>query len=278
MHAKEPVVTGLRTMKSERRHELEKNALLEWLVQFGKDVQPYQNHALLAVILVALGVVVWVWWSGAEATQSAAAWDSFHQAVMTRNPSEFERVAEEFPNSEAAKWATVMASDAHLDTGCNQLFSNKASANEELRRAIDGYKQVLDMATDPVLRERATYGLARAQEALGDLDQAAETYQSLVRTWPEGAYAPAGKQRLESLDKPSTREFYDKFAAYDPKPAYSDEPGTPGEKPAFDLDALPEEPEFNPGALMELEEEGVGAEGDASLGLGDDEESPAEPE
>lgn len=259
-------------MKSERRHELEKNVLADWLVQFSKDIQPYQNQILLGALAVVVVLFGWVWWSGSQATESAAAWDSFHQAVSMGSPSEFERVAEEFPSSEAAIWAEAMAADIHLTTGCNQLFTNKASAQEELRRAIEGYLAVLERATDPVLRERATYGLARAQEALGNLGEAEETYQEVVRSWPNGTYAPAAKQRAAALQKPSMKQFYDKFAKYDPKPAFADEPGTPGEKPPFDFEALPEEPEFGPGALMELEEQGIESdeEGPTEEAVGDE--------
>ena len=38
------------------------------------------------------------------------------------------------------------------------------------------------------------------------------------------------------------RSFYDKFAKFDPKPPLADQPGTPGKKPNFDLDALPDTP------------------------------------
>ena len=58
--------------------------------------------------------------------------------------------------------------------------------------------------------------------------------------WPNGAYTSVGEQRLADLQRPATREFYDKFAQYDPKPAFTEQPGTPGEKLPFTTDALPD--------------------------------------
>ena len=38
-------------MKSERRHELQHNALVDWMTQTGKTLKPYQNIILSAVVI-----------------------------------------------------------------------------------------------------------------------------------------------------------------------------------------------------------------------------------
>ena len=61
-------------------------------------------------------------------------------------------------------------------------------------------------------------------------------YEEIGAKWPNGTYAAAASQRLQDLKRPVTKRFYDDFAHFDPKPAFS---GKPGERPSFDLNSLP---------------------------------------
>ncbi len=244
-------------MKSERRHELEKNALADWLGDFIEKVKPYQNAILALVILVAATIGAYTLWSRQSEARTEADWDEFHAAwSSTRlNLSAFDRIAEQHPNTHLGLWAATIAADLHLNIGCNLLFADKAGANQELRQAVDLYVAVRQHSRHPMLLERATYGLARAWEAQGDLQQAIERYEDVARTWPDGAYATEAARRTEDLKRPATKEWYDRFAKFDPKPAYADEPGTPGKRPAFDVGSPPEEgPLFVP--KIKLDEKG----------------------
>lgn len=244
-------------MKSERRHELEKNALADWLGDSLEKVKPYQNAILAFVILVAATIGAYTLWTRQSQAKAEAGWDAFHAAWSpTRmNVTAFDRIAEQRPNTQLGLWSAVIAADLHLDVGCNLLFTDKAGANQELRLAVDHYVAIRERTRHPMLLQRATYGLARAWEAQGDLQQAIEHYEDVARTWPDGVFASEAERRAEDLKRPTTKEWYDRFAKFDPKPAYADEPGTPGERPAFDVDAPPEEgPLFVP--KMKLEENG----------------------
>ncbi|MFH1264987.1 MAG: hypothetical protein ABIK89_04625, partial [Planctomycetota bacterium] len=97
-----------------------------------------------------------------------------------------------------------------------------------------------------MLQQRASYGLARAYESLagtqGGLDKAITTYEELVAKWPQGAYCALAMRRLEELERLDTKDFYDKFAKFEPRPPLA---GGPGQGPAFDLDNLSDEGAFS---------------------------------
>jgi len=229
-------------MKSERRHELERNQLLVWLLETSEKIKPYTNMILGAILVVLLAVLAATLWMRYHEGQSSGAWDAYFASLSNMDRTGLENVAQKHPGTGAGHWALVTLGDLQLDSGCNLLFVNKTSANLELRKAVENYQAVLAQSANPALLERATYGVARAREAQGDLEQALKAYGDIVERWPKGTFAEVAKERIVDLKSPSTRSFYDKFAKYDPKPALANEPGTPGKKPAFNLDSLPDSP------------------------------------
>lgn len=241
-------------MKSEQRHKLQQNELAEWLTGVINVVRPYAN-AILAVIL--LGVVVlglWKWWQAQSASAASAAWNEIYAAAAAQDTATLDRIMEQNPGTEAAYWAAVLSADLHLAAGCQDLFSNKASARQELRKAVEKYLLVRNESRTSALRDRATFGLARAYEALGgtrqsegELAKAVDTYEEVTRKWPKGAFAAAAETRAADLQTQATKAFYDKFAQYDPQPAFSNQPGGQT-KPLFDSKSLPEDgsvPDFS---------------------------------
>jgi len=229
-------------MKSQRRHELEQNELAQWLGDVAKTIKPYQNLILGMLLVVLVGTAAYAVWSRQSGSRSAAAWTALFEAVESNDPFQFDDVITDYEGTRAAECAAVMAGDIHLSEGCRLLFENKANANQELRRATEYYMSVLETSEDPSLRERATFGLARALEAQArDLDEAIARYSEVVENWPDGPFAMAAQRRIEDLKRAETRAMYDRFARFDPKPAFSDEPGVPGQRPPFDLDNIPED-------------------------------------
>jgi len=244
---------GLGKMKSERRHELEQNQLADWLAKKIEAIKPYQNWILGALLLLAVGIAWYSMASRRASAQHEQGWDQFYEAMAAGelSPGEFEDLASdpEYEGSSLADWAAVMAGDLRLVNGCNRLFDNKPTANQELRDAVENYRSVLDQSSSDALLQRATFGLARALEAQGNLEKAIDRYNQVSTRWPDGAYAAAATRRSEDLQRESTKEFYDQFAKFEPRPLFSDEPGVPGQRPAFDLDSLSDDPVFGPGTL-----------------------------
>lgn len=267
-------------MKSERRHELEKNELAEWLVGVYKRFKPYEKILTITLAFALVVLLIYTVSARYSSARSAEGWNEFEEAFsLGASGANFEGIIESYPDSDVGHWAAVIAADAYLRSGCNQLFVNKADAFRDLKLAVEHYMSVLEKSQHRLIRERATWGLARAREAMArdrkDLDRAAEEYKKVFTNWPEGAYAEAARRRYEDLQRPSTADVYRRFAKYEPKPAFQDEPGTPGERPPFDIDSLPDDaPLFEPS--LKLDPDGPAS---AMPGLGDEpDDGGAEPE
>ncbi len=231
-------------MKSEQRHKLQQNELADWLGRVYALIKPYANAILAVVLLAAVIVGLWTWWSRQSKSEVSAGWDQLFAALESGRIVEIGKVAEQNPNSEIGLWATVISGDLHLANGCQELFSNKATASQDLQKALDEYARARGEARNSLLRERAIFGLARTYEALsgtrqsqGELDKALQNYQDLVNNWKDGPYYSLAKDRLEDLKTSAATRFYDKFAHFDPQPKFS----PPVTGPAFDSKSLQEQ-------------------------------------
>lgn len=138
-------------MRAEERHKLHQNELLQWLAKWLPQAKLHSHASLLAVLLVLLAIVASIWWRQQSAEQTSLAWNSFYSAssqvaISGGDPAKLEGVAALNPGTEVALWADVLAGDVHLATGCQQLFTDKTSAADALRKAVDRYVAVLSLA------------------------------------------------------------------------------------------------------------------------------------
>jgi hypothetical protein len=147
-------------------------------------------------------------------------------------------IAERYAGTLAAQWARLTLADIQLANGTQRLFVDKKDGRDELRQSADKYLSVSHESDEPLILQQATFGLARAHEALGELEKAREEYQSVIDKWPDCAYAGDAKTRAKDLDRQTTKSFYDWFVRYEPPRAMANEPGRPGVKPDFEKDPL----------------------------------------
>jgi hypothetical protein len=238
-------------MRSERRHELQHNVLLQWLIEAYKKVEPYTNAILAVLLLTVVALVAWSWWQNRTSESHVQGWDDLYAAMDSRRPEDLDAVVQRHAGSEVGHWAGVVAGDMRLSLGCQGLLNNKALASQHLQEARDNYLPIVEQAANPQLQERATFGLARTYEAMastrqsqGELDRAAEQYNRVLERWPGGLYADWASRRLDDLKRSETKEFYDAFAKYEPErpPATSMPPGGP----VFDPDSLDEPASSSP--------------------------------
>jgi predicted negative regulator of RcsB-dependent stress response len=227
-------------MKSERRHELQTNALADWLGETIDRIRPYQTSLLGVVLLVVLLILGGTFWIQHSSGQTTEAWGKISTALNTGNAAELDDVIDHYPKTQAANMAAVLAGDMRLFAGTQQRFANLATANDDLSKAIEYYQGVTDDSKSSMLVERATFGWARALETQGKLDDAEKKYHEVTKRWPRGTYAQAAVQRLEDLQKPAIKSFYDQFAHFDPKPSYTSEPAMPSKSGLSKPDSLNE--------------------------------------
>ena len=236
-------------MKTERRHELKTNELADWLGKSMVRVEENYKVGLAIVVVVVLIVAVWAYLRNSAAQKMQESWTAFQRASTQSNINELTDVASRYGELPAGACARLVLGDTQLRAGTDQLFSDRADANDQLRRALENYQLVIDSPANltPVVKQRALLGLARAAESLNELPRAREAYQQLADTnrWPQAYYSKEAQIRLDSLSRNSTKEFYDWFAKQEPRPALS--PAGDGAS-LFQDSVLPSEPATAPAA------------------------------
>lgn len=213
-------------MKTERRHELQTNELADWLGEAVDTVKPYVRVVL--GIFIACLVLIAAWWlsSSQSKTKKELGWNRYFRAVEERDEDALEQVAQKLTGTPAGYWSSLLLADRKLNEGTEALFSERAKANEALKDAVDLY-QAAAKSDEPLVQQRAAYGLARAYESQKSLGKAREAYEKLQRQWPNGIFNSMAQKRLDDLSKKQTVAFYDWFAKQKPKPALPENSGLP---------------------------------------------------
>lgn len=205
-------------MQSGRRHELETNALADAVARVTDRIRP---HLGTIGIAAAALVVALASWSLVDARRTAAreeSWDACIGALSNGQATAIDAVAARYPGTPAAQWARLVLADGMLDQGSQALFTDRAVAEQRLQAAAATYTGLL--AENPIgfVAERASFGLAKARESLGSLDEAVRGYEALVREHPGSAVRPFAEERIAALGRQSTRQWYDWFAQQKPAP------------------------------------------------------------
>jgi hypothetical protein len=129
------------------------------------------------------------------------------------------------------------------------MFQNRQTAKQELDAARGLYEQVVALTDEPMLKQRAIYGLAKCQEAQGQFDQAKKNYEQIIESWGDSQLAALAKERLDELQRPETKQWYNWFAEQTPATSPLTDPSL-----FQDLPNLPESPDLKmpqPGQLLE---------------------------
>ncbi len=221
-------------MKTERRHELQTNQLADTLAHWIDAAKPYSRAGLALVVAVVVGLFAWGYLSAQNTRREADGWTEYFDALNSRDARDsLSDIAARYPTLPVGQWASLVLADIQLSDGTGRLFAEKADARSELKQATDRYRSVMLESSEPTILQRATFGLARAHEALGTLEEARKEYSSIAEQWPDSPFAAPAKERAKDLEQPNTKKFYDWFAKYEPPRPVSKEPGIPGVRPDF---------------------------------------------
>ena len=225
-------------MKTERRHQLETNTLAEKLSRLLQRVQPYSTAIVGAVVAVVLIALTYNYLSSQAEAKAAEGWNRLLNVTMSGVDvaGQLESLADEYDGTPAGYWARLRLADIQLGQGIEQLFRDRAAANDSLHMAAENYQHVADQVTESLLLQRAWLGLGEAYESLDRLDEARGYYQRMIERFPEATLAKLAQQRIDALEHPSIKEFYDWFAQQSAGSNIQDEPSR------SDLESLPDEP------------------------------------
>lgn len=218
-------------MKSQHRHELETNWLAHHTAIWLEKLQPYNALIVGGLIVAAIGLFAFSFFSGETAARQAEAWNSYNDAVMSGSPNLelLRKSAGEYPDSPMQEFADITWADGELYRASVLYIHNRLASDESANRAMSTYQSLLSETEDALIRSRAHFGLARIYELRNELDKAIEEYGKV-----EGGFKLIADERVKQLGKPATQEVYAWLAtAQGPTSSAPSGPGTPGLSPRF---------------------------------------------
>jgi len=221
-------------MDGDRRHELEENDLAESTVAIVDRVRPHLRTIALAVGAVVAGLGAWTVVSSQQAASRGQSWDACMVALSEGNPERLTDVIRRYPGSPAAQWSQLMMADAAIGEGTQLLFIDRERARQRLDSAVGIYSGLLSERPRGLIAERAVFGMAKARESLGQLEEARRGYEAVVAEYPESAVRGIAENRIAALSRESTREWYDWFDGWKPVPAKPAEPPAAAAGPGTD--------------------------------------------
>jgi len=200
--------------------ELADNELAAKITQGIDAVRPHLNTILGIAAAAALAVAAFTGVSAQREAARARSWEAYLQASDRGDANGLEGVIRQHPDTDAARWASVALADFASATGADLLFADKPQAEKELDAAIERYSAILRSRPRGLLASRATFGLAKARESLGELHEARRGYEAVAREHVAGGFAKIAEERVEALDRESSKQWYDWFASqkFDPPP------------------------------------------------------------
>lgn len=226
-------------MNNERRHELQQNDLAIYLAKLNTAVEPYSRVILVVVAALIFGAIGMSFYSSQQLADKSEATLYLIQASAGGDAEVLgEQISDKYPNTAAAAWARLYQGDQYLAEGSQQLFNDRSKGTELLSDADAAFRNAIGNSNDPLLRSRAHYGIARAAEALGNVEDAVAAYTDVIADAESDAMVKQAEERIAALNKPQTKEFLVWFADQDFSPA---DPSLPPSLPGSEaLPALPD--------------------------------------
>lgn len=218
--------------------EIQDNDLAEKTIEIVDRLRPYATTILLAIAGLVLATAAAILVSSQAAATRAQSWDAYLAGLAGGDVQAFDEVIRRYPGTPAAEWSRLVLADMALTEGTEVLFADKDRAPPRLQAAVDLYSMILGTRPTGMLAERATFGLAKARESLGQLEEARQGYAAVANEFPAGALAQMASNHAAELSRESSRQWYDWFAAQKiappapEKPAAETPAAAPSEKPA----------------------------------------------
>jgi hypothetical protein len=215
-------------MKSEQRHELEKNILADRIGTGIQAARPILPIILGGLAILVIGAFAWGLYSAGAQNRTAVAWTDYYFNLTTsndpasyfdltaRDADAFLDVADRFPTSPAAAWAQQSAGSRFLEQGIEALYRNRAEGETLLNQAIEAFSNAAN-SNQPALRTQAHYGLGRAYEAMSQLPEAAEAYEKVIESANFPQLAENARRRLDFVTSQEGKDFYAWFSKLDPR-------------------------------------------------------------
>ncbi len=238
-------------MKSENENELVRFLMSD-------KIRPYVQGISAVVLLAAALWIALTGMRGNKQRQLQEGWQAYMTAAAEQDMESLRGLGGRFPKTEAAAWGMQSAGDIALATGSRNMYFDRAAAIELLKRAREDYESAGNMATTELLKQRSLLGLAQAQEALNEFDDAVATYEKVVTRWPDSSLAQTSKERIAFLNHPDTTAFYNWFMEQQPVVPQPNPLGGSSIRPPSPYADLPADPELQLPDVSVLDETRAG--------------------
>lgn len=220
-------------MKSELKQTQETQFLVEKFdTQFEKLKKALPGIIVVAGLVLAVVLAYGYFVTQNEAT-SARGWTALYFADT--EPGPLDEIAQDFQGTTASLWAKNTLADAFMARALEKVYIDRPTAEKLFEQALEEYKAVSEKASDPFLKSKAAFGLAQAQEGLGDRDAAIANYKkvaSLSGVYPE--FVSEASKRAAWLGTKEGEEFFAWYTTVRPttpvldtNPATAPVPGVP---------------------------------------------------
>jgi len=206
----------------------EENDLAERILHLAERLRPYRGTILAGLAAALVAAAAWTLISSQSAATRAQSWDAYLAAASTGNPAGFQDVMTRYPDSAAADWSRVVLAEMALREGADLAFSDRSRSKGRLEAAEHFYGMVIARKPKGLVAERAVFGLAKAREGLGRLEDAQRGYEAVAREYPFGGLADLAADHAASLGNEATRRWYEWFESQDVAAKPSEPGGEPG--------------------------------------------------
>ena len=258
-------------MSNERRHELEKNELAILLDRANKAIEPYSTVIAIGAGALFIAAIGWLFYSSEQQGDRSVATMELIQGAASQDPEVLMEVSEDYPDTVAAAWAKLYQGQLQLSQGIQTLYSDREEAAQLLNDAIAAFDAAIAGDSDQLLLSRAYLGIGKANESLGQFEEAKAAYDQVVAIGESDAVIKQAKQRIDALDNVETQEFLAWFQDQNFAPA---DPSLPPSMPS--IDTLPDLPELSLSQPFGSDSDDDDDALDLDAPGGDDEDSPDE--
>lgn len=208
--------------------EIEGNDLARATMSTIDRIRPHLTTISAAIGLLVAGLAAWTLFSSQRVAEKEQAWNSCLAAVTSGDAAALLDVANRHAGSPAGTWARLLLADGALADGNRRAFVDKQRGREQFQAAVEGYSAVLASKPGSLAAERAAFGLAKAREALGQIDLARQGYETVAKEHADGPLRDLAAQRATALGLPAAPAWYSWFDSVDVAPAPSTPPATGG--------------------------------------------------
>ncbi len=218
--------------KKQHEKEILENEIVTWTEKKFGHLKPHLPMIGICSGLFVVICIVFVYYQELSKKNQAMPWNMFNVAVsqtrMTGDTRALTQVADEYPENTAGLWALQLAADFELRTAISQFGEEETvrkQAFEKVDKARNMYQRIVDSTVEktPMLNRRSLYGLAYANETVGEFKTAKNHYQTLADSGGDSPFLAAAKRGVTRTSDPEYVAMFDKFRNWQDTPG--DAPG-----------------------------------------------------